>query len=532
MAEQAQVKTKRGGLHDVMSATRVPTGTKPQEVHNWLQDFSWEFEKNRTKYGTKYKMANDTKEQFKLTAKEYARMEAVKDERQYGTLLDGLDRLGVAKQVHPRWAEVMKVFSNFLECGEYNAIAGSALLWDSATSPEQKNGYLSQVVDEIRHTNQTAYVNHYYAKHGNDPAGHNAARQVRAIGPAFAGVKRAFGDSFNAGDAVECSINLQLVAEACYTNPLIVALTEWAAANGDEITPTIFTSIQTDEMRHMANGYQTIVSIINDPEASKHINRDINNSFWTQTKYFTPVLGYLFEYFSDNKVEPWYKTWNRWVYEDWAGIWLGRLSKYGIESPSSLREAKHEALWGHHDVALLAYALWPTHHYGHSLPSEKDMAWFEENYPGWYDHYGVIYDEWRALGCEDPSSGFLPSAWLLENGHIPYVDAVSGVPFCPSLAKGSCELSIIEYNGRKFAFSDKWGERQFLEEPERYEAQSWFEKFEGWELSEMVIAAGGVRADGKTLLAQPHLNGGGKMWTIDDLKKCGMVVPNPLGLHE
>jgi len=38
-------------------------------------------------------MANDTKEQFKLIAKEYARMESVKDERQFGTLLDGMTRI-------------------------------------------------------------------------------------------------------------------------------------------------------------------------------------------------------------------------------------------------------------------------------------------------------------------------------------------------------------------------------------------------------------------------------------------------------
>jgi len=532
MSENTQKKGTSQGLHDVMSASRVPTSTKPQEVHKWLQDFSWEFDKNSTKYGTKYDMAVDTKEQFKITAKEYARMEAVKEERQYGTLLDGLDRLGVAKRVDPRWAEIAKAYSVFIECGEFNAISGSALLWDCAKSPEQKNGYLAQVIDEVRHTNQAAYVNAYYAKHGNDPAGHNAGRQVRAVGPAFRGVKRAFGDGFNAGDAVECSINLQLVAEACYTNPLIIALTEWAAANGDEITPTIFTSIQTDEMRHMANGFQTIVSIINDPEGSKYLNDDINKAFWSQSSYFVPLIGFIFEYYGENKIEAWYKTWDRWVYEDWAGIWLGRLSSFGVKTPPCLRDVKKIAVWGHHDLALLSYALWPMNHFGMTLPSEKDMAWFEENYPGWYDHYGVIYDEWRALGCEDPNSGFIPATWLLENGHVPYFDAVSAVPFCPSLAKAECTLSIVEHNGRKFAFSSPHSERLFLAEPERYEAQSWFEQFEGWEMSEVIRASGGLRSDGKTLMAQPHLNGGDKMWTIDDIKKADVVIPNPLGLHE
>jgi len=124
-------------------------------------------------------MANDTKEQFKLIAKEYARMESVKDERQFGSLQDVLARVDAAKRVHPKWNETMKVVSNFLEVGEYNAIAATGMLWDSATAPEQKNGYLAQTLDEIRHTNQCGYVNYYFSKNGQDPAGHNDARRTR-----------------------------------------------------------------------------------------------------------------------------------------------------------------------------------------------------------------------------------------------------------------------------------------------------------------------------------------------------------------
>jgi methane monooxygenase component A alpha chain len=79
--------------------------------------------------------------------------------------------------------ETMKVASNFLEVGEYNAIAASAMLWDSTTAAEQKNGYLARVIDGIRHTNQCAFVNHYYSKHYHDPAGQNDARRTRTIGP-------------------------------------------------------------------------------------------------------------------------------------------------------------------------------------------------------------------------------------------------------------------------------------------------------------------------------------------------------------
>ena len=148
-----------------LRANRAPTSVGAQEVHKWMQDFNWDFKNNRTKYPTKYHMANDTKEQFKLIAKEYARMESVKDERQFGSSSGWSDPLNAGNRVAPEWGETMKVASNFLEVGEYNAIAGSAMLWDSASSPEQKNGYLGQVLDEIRHTNQCGYVNYYFSKH-------------------------------------------------------------------------------------------------------------------------------------------------------------------------------------------------------------------------------------------------------------------------------------------------------------------------------------------------------------------------------
>ncbi|QDF96990.1 methane monooxygenase [Azoarcus sp. DD4] len=510
-----------------LKAHPVPSSVDPQEVHKWLQDFTWDFKAKSAKYPTKYDMDVNTREQFKLTAKEYARMESVKEERQYGTLLDGLDRLDAGNKVHPKWGEFMKLISNFLETGEYGAIAGSALLWDTAQSPEQKNGYLAQVIDEIRHVNQTAYVNYYYGKHYYDPAGHTNMRQLRAINPLYPGVKRAFGEGFLAGDAVESSINLQLVGEACFTNPLIVSLTEWAAANGDEITPTVFLSIETDELRHMANGYQTIVSIMNNPETMKYLQTDLDNAFWTQHKFLTPFVGAALEYGSKYKVEPWAKSWNRWVYEDWAGIWLGRLQQFGVKTPRCLADAKKDAVWSHHDLALLAYALWPLTGIRMELPDQQAMDWFEANYPGWYNHYGKIYEEWRALGFEDPKAGFCGALWMMEHGHGIFVDHTSGLPFCPTLGKGALNPRFLEANGKRFAFSEPYGERMWLQEPERYEFQNFFEQFEGWELSDLVKAAGGVRSDGKTLMAQPHLRDT-DMWTLDDLKRINLTIPDPM----
>lgn len=519
--------SSRQALKETLETRRAPVSVHPQEVHKWLNEFSWDLDKSRGRYPSKYHMAADTKEQFKITAKEYARMEVVKEERQFGTLLDGLDRLSAGMHVHPRWGDAVKILSNFLECGEYCAIAGAAVLWDTASSPEQKNGYLAQVMDEVRHTNQCAYLNMYFSKHYYDPAGHNSVHRLRSIGPLFRCAKRAFGDAFMAGDPVECSLNLQLVGEACFTNPLIVAITEWAAVNGDEITPTVFLSIETDELRHMANGFHTIVSIVNDPATARFLQGDLDNAFWTQHKAFTPLIGFCLEYFSRFKVEPWAKTWNRWVYEDWAGIWLGRLRKYGVRTPEGLADAKLDAIWSHHDMALMANATWFLNHWRTELPDNEDMEWFETHYPGWYDRYGVIYDEWRRLGYENPRSGFNPLNWMREHKHVMHIDRVSHLPFCDTLAKGATKLTVLDYNGKRHAFADRWSERQFLMEPERYQSQTLWEQFGGWELSQIVEAAGGVRSDGRTLVAQPHRKTE-NMWTLEDLRSQGVVAVDPL----
>ena len=309
-------------------------------------------------------------------------MEEEKDQRQYGSLLDALARMEVGSRIEPRWAEAMKPLATFLESGEYAAIAGAAILWNATKSPELKNGYLAQVMDEVRHTVQTGYINSYMAKHTYDPAGHADARRTRYMSPVWKTAKRAATDGFVAGDPVECSLNLQLVAEACFTNPLIVALTEWAAANGDEITPTVFLSIETDELRHMANGYQTIVSVIDYPENHKYLQTDLKNTFWIQHKLLTPFIGAALEYGAVNKVEPWVVTWDRWVYQDWASIWLGRLSKFGIRTPRNLPEAKQEAYWGHHSAALSGRALWPLAGFRVEAPNTKDMGVVREVLPG------------------------------------------------------------------------------------------------------------------------------------------------------
>ena len=63
--------------------------------------------------------------------------------------------------------------------------------------------------------------------------------------------------------------------------------------------------------------------------------------------------------------------------------------------------------------------------------------------------------------------------------------------------------------------------------PGRYVGdRNFFDRYHGWELSELVRDLGFVRADGKTLIAQPHLEND-NMWTLDDVKSMDFHVQSP-----
>ncbi len=51
-------------------------------------------------------------------------------------------------------------------------------------------------------------------------------------------------------------------------------------------------------------------------------------------------------------------------------------------------------------------------------------------------------------------------------------------------------------------------------------------QYSGRELSDMVLEGNGVRADGRTLVGQPHVRGD-KLWTVEDLKRANCVFADP-----
>jgi propane monooxygenase large subunit len=150
--------------------------------------------------------------------------------------------------------------------------------------------------------------------------------------------------------------------------------------------------------------------------------------------------------------------------------------------------------------------------------TERDFEWFEQKYPGWYDEYGDFWEAYRTL--QDPDEGVLLLKAFLEEAP----------PLCwtcqtPAVIDEDICHRVVDDRTRFYCSKEcKWMDES---NPGRYTGdRNFFDRYHGWELSDVIRDLGFVRADGKTLLAQPHLKED-KLWTLADLKRCDVQVTSP-----
>jgi hypothetical protein len=63
--------------------------------------------------------------------------------------------------------------------------------------------------------------------------------------------------------------------------------------------------------------------------------------------------------------------------------------------------------------------------------------------------------------------------------------------------------------------------------PGRYTGdRNFFDRYHGWEASEVIRDLGFVRADGETLMGQPHLESVGR-WTLSDIRAHDVKLMSP-----
>lgn len=493
--------------------------------HEKIKMFDWEpsyFHRDAL-YPTKYKIPPRTKDPFRTLVREYVGMEEEKDARQYGALEDALSRMNNSAQVEPRFMEVLKPVLAFADFGEYGAMKCTAMLIDTVQNPELRQGYLAQMIDEVRHTNQEAYLIRYFAKHAADPAGFNSGFQMRANDP-IGRPGRAVFEAFMNDDPITNALNLQVVAETAYTNPLFVSMTEVAAANGDQATPSVFLSIQSDEARHMANGYSTLAAVLSEPDNLPMLQEDFDTAFWRQHAFLDNFLGGVNDYFSKVRVKSYKEYWQQWIWEDWAGSYIERLEPFGLQVPRWINDAKRHVEWGGHSSAMVSAALWPVHAWRSDYMIEEDFAYFEEKYPGWNEYFGDFWKAYREMS--DPRKGHLALELFPAMPPICRVCEMPAVYPRPDI--NEIRLSI-DKAGQRHAFCSEACQHIFRQAPERHCGMTWWEVNDGVELSRYIEDGGLLRSDGRTLMGQPHVHTDERwLWTIDDIRRTGVVIQDPL----
>jgi propane 2-monooxygenase large subunit len=200
-----------------------------------------------------------------------------------------------------------------------------------------------------------------------------------------------------------------------------------------------------------------------------------------------------------------------------------KLGKLGLDIPPDMFERARERLVAgvHHRHAILAFAGWPLSFWRFDPLDERDFEWFENKYPGWYAQYGAFWEAYRQ-GI-DPDAGFLP---------LDFINMAP--PFC-----WTCQgLCVAEGDRRHRVVSDRTrfycsAECRWLDEsnPGRYTGdRNWLDRYDGWEASEVVRDLGFVRADGETLIGQPHLGDGESgpaRWTLSDIRAHDLKLQSP-----
>ena len=131
------------------------------------------------------------------------------------------------------------------------------------------------------------------------------------------------------------------MAETAFTNTLFVAMPAEAAANGDYLLPTVFHSVQSDESRHISNGYATLLMALSDESNHQLLERDLRYAWWNNHRVVDAAIGTFIEYGTKDRRkdrESYAEMWRRWIYDDYYRSYLVPLEKYGLVIPHDLIE--------------------------------------------------------------------------------------------------------------------------------------------------------------------------------------------------
>lgn len=514
------------------------------KAHNKITELSWEptFATPATKFGTDYKFDKaPKKDPLKQIMRSYFPMEEEKDNRVYGAM-DGAIRGNMFRQVQERWMEWQKLFLSIIPFPEISAARAMPMAIDAVPNPEIHNGLAVQMIDEVRHSTIQMNLKKLYMNNYVDPAGFDISE--KAFSNNYAGtIGRQFGEGFITGDAITAAnIYLTVVAETAFTNTLFVAMPDEAAANGDYLLPTVFHSVQSDESRHISNGYSILLMALADEDNRVLLERDLRYAWWNNHCVVDAAVGVFIEYGTKDRRkerDSYAEMWRRWIYDDYYRSYLVPLEKYGLKIPHDLVEEAWNRIYNKgyvHEVAQFFATGWPVNYWRIDPMTDTDFEWFEYKYPGWYDRYGKWWENYNRMrypGKNKPIAfeadadyqyphrcwTCMVPALIREDIVVEKVDGQWRTYCSETCAWTDIKAFRPEYEGRDTPNMGRLtGDRE------------WETLHHSGDLADIIKGLGYVRDDGKTLIPQPHLDldDPKKLWTLDDVRGIEFLSPNVL----
>ena len=414
---------------------------------------------------------------------------------------------------------------------------------NAVPNPEVHNGLAIQMIDEVRHSTIQMNLKRLYMNHYIDPAGFDITE--KAFSNCYAGtIGRQFGEGFITGDAITAAnVYLTIVAETAFTNVLFVAMPGEAAANGDYLLPTVFHSVQSDESRHISNGYSIILMALADERNRQLLERDLRYAWWNNHAVVDAAIGTFIEYGTKDRRkdrDSYAEAWRRWIYDDYYRSYLVPLEKYGLTIPHDLVEEAWDRIWNKgyiHEVAQFFATGWFANYWRIDAMDDTDFEWFEHKYPGWYDKYGKWWERYADLSKKN---GHKPIAFEPELSDYEYphrcwscmvpcliredmvVDEVDGQvrTYCSETCHWTDAVAFRpEYKGRPTPSMGKLsGKRE------------WETLYHGMDVAEIMQDLGlrprrrqHARSRSRTWTSIPK-----KMWTLDEVRGITLNSPNVL----
>ena len=169
----------------------------------------------------------------------------------------------------------------------------------------------------------------------------------------------------------------------------------------------MFHSVQSDESRHISNGYSIILMALADERNRELLERDLRYAWWNNHRVVDAAIGTFIEYGTKDRRkdrDSYAESWRRWIYDDYYRSYLMPLEKYGLTIPHDLIEEAWNQIINKgyiHEVAQFFATGWFANYWRIDAMDDTDFEWFEHKYPGWYDKYGKWWERYGELSVEE-----------------------------------------------------------------------------------------------------------------------------------